>query len=122
MPEATADALMGLGMPAQLSTLIGANPHALTTTGTAQTTAAVLKSRNSELVTAGSQTGAIPPSTAGVMEPYFLMTSAATTGVVYVPVGHTLLGTLNGSFNLAQNKAAIFWQYKKSNWAYIVLA
>lgn len=122
MPLATSDAFMGLGMPAQVSNLLGANPHALTTTGTAQGTAAVLKSRNTELVTAASQTGAIPPSDAGVMQPYFLTSQAATSGVVYVPVGHSLNGSANGSFTLAQAKSAIFWQYKKSNWTYVILA
>lgn len=122
MPIATSDALMGVGIPAQAAAMMGANPHVLTTTGTAQGTAAVLKSKNTELLTAGSQTGAIPPSSAPVMEEYNIVNPTATTGVVYVPSGHTLLGTLNGSFNLAQNKAAIMWQYKKSFWAYIVLA
>lgn len=122
MPEATADALMGLGMPAQLSSVIGANPHNLTCAGTAQTTAAVLKSRNSQITTAGGATGAIPPSNAGVMEPYFIVNTTATSGVVYVPVGHTLFSTANGSITIAQNKAAILWQYKASNWAYIILA
>lgn len=122
MPIATADALMGLGMPAQLSSLMGANPSALTTTGTTQGTAATLKSKNTELVTAGSQTGAIPPSSAPIMEPYFITSQAATTGIVYVPVGHTLNGTLNGSVSVAQTKSVILWQYKRNNWTYILTA
>jgi hypothetical protein len=122
MPIATSDALMGLGMPAQLSALMGGNPNALTTTGTAQGTAATIKSKNTELVTAGSQTGGILPSTAGVMEPYFINVQSATSGVVYVPSGHSLNGSANAGVTIAQGKAAIIWQYKKSNWCYLILA
>lgn len=122
MPQGTSDALMGFGMAAQLAATMGGNPSVLTTAGTAQGTAAVIKTKNVELLTAASQTGAIPPSVFPVMEEIMLVNPTATTGVVYVPSGHTLLGSLNGSFNLAQNKAAIMWQYKPKFWAYIVLA
>lgn len=122
MPIATADALTGIGFPGQQANLMGANPHALTTTGTAQGTAAILKSRNTELVTAASQTGAIPPSNAPVMEPYFIVNPTATAGVIYVPSGHSLNGSLNGSVSLAQNKQIIFYQYKRNNWTYNLTA
>lgn len=119
---ATENALMGVGFAAQAAHLLGGNPHVLTTTGTAQGTAATVKSKNTELSTAASQTGAIFPADAQVMAPYYIVNPTATTGVVYAPSGQTLGGTLNGSFNLAQNKAAIAWQYKKGYWTYIVLA
>ena len=121
----TSDALMGFGMPSQQASQLGANPNALTTTGTSQTTAAVLKSRNTELVTAASQTGAIPPATAGVFDLYFITNQASTPAVVYVPVGHTLNGSLNGtvaSGSLAQFKTVILYQYKSKNWTYILTA
>lgn len=122
MPVADSDNLIGLGLPPQLSAAIGAKANALTTTGTSQTTAATLKSRNSELVTAGSQTGAIPPSKTPVMEPYFITVQSATTGVVYVPVGHYLNSVQNASVSVAQYKSVIFWQYKKNYWTYILTA
>lgn len=117
----TADDLTGLGMPPLLASELGNQPNALTCTGTSQTTAATIKTKNTELVAASSQTGAVPPSDAKVGSPYFLVASASTTAVVYVPVGHTLLGSLNGSVNLAQNKCMILWQYKLNNWAYLIL-
>ena len=123
MPISTSDALTGLGTPAQLAAVMGANPNVLTTKGTTQGGAAVLLSRNTELSPAASQTGAIPPATAGVMEPYFLINTSAssTTAKVYVPVGHTLStptnGGLNGSFSLPVSTSAIFWQYKPKFWA-----
>lgn len=122
MPVADSDNLIGLGMPAQLANVCGAKANALTTTGTSQTTAATMKSRNTELVTAGSQTGAIPPSNAQVMEPYFITNQQSTTGVVYVPVGHYLNSVQNASVNVAQYKSLILWQYKKGYWTYNLTA
>jgi hypothetical protein len=119
MPMATTDALMGFGVPAQLASLLGGNPNVLTTTGTTVGAAAVLKSRNTELSTAASQTGAIPPTTAAVMEPYFITNPASTSAVLYVQSGHTLNGSLNGTKTLAQNSNTILWQYKKTFWVSI---
>ena len=118
----TSDSLMGYGMPAQQASQLGSNPSQLTTTGTSQTTAATLKLRNTELVTAASQTGAIPVSTSGVFDLYFITNPTATTAVIYVPVGHNLNSSLNGSLNLAQFKTCIFYQYKPKNWTYILTA
>jgi hypothetical protein len=118
MPVASADDAAGFGFSAQQSELIAANPSLLTCAGTTQATAAVIKSRNSELSPAASQTGAIPPSTAKVMAPYFLNNQQSTTAVVYVPVGHYLNSVLNASVNLVQYKSIILYQYKKGYWAY----
>ena len=122
MPIASADDLTGLGMPAQLAELMGGNPSALTCVGTAQTGAAVVKSRNTELVTAGGATAAVLPTSAKIANPFFVTTQSATTGLLFVPSGHSVNGSLNGSISIAQGKAAIVWQYKKSNWCYVVLA
>jgi len=123
MPVATADALMGLGLPAQLAQLLGGNPNQLTTTGTAVGTAALIKSTNTELLTAASQTGAILPASpdnANVMVPYMVANPTATTGVLYPPTGHTINGTT--SVNVAQNKHVLAWQYKPTKWAALVSA
>lgn len=122
MPVATSDALTGLGMTPQLAALMGGNPSALTTKGTTSGTAATILSKNTELVTAASQTGAIFPTGVAVMEPYFITNAAATTGVIYVPTGHTFntSGTPT-SLNLAQFKTVILWQYKPKNWCYVIL-
>lgn len=120
MPDV--NALMGHGMPAQLADLIGAQPHALTTAGVAQGTATTIKSKNTELVTAGGATGAILPSTAGINDAYFVTCPTATSGVVYVPSGHSLNGSLNAGLTIAQNKAAILYQYKRTLWASILTA
>lgn len=122
MPVADSDNLMGLGLPAQLANVIGARPNALTAAGTSQGAAAVMKSRNTELVTGASATGAIPISTAPLMEPYFITNQAATTAKVYVPSGHYLNSVQNASVDVAQYKSIIFWQYKKNYWTYILTA
>lgn len=120
MPQSTD--LVGLGVPAQVALHLGNDAVTLTTTGAAQNTAATITSTNVELSTSGGATGAILPSGALIGTPYFVFTSTATTGVVYPPVGHYLVGALNTGVNVAQNKGAIFWQYKKGYWSYVVLA
>ena len=124
MPVASADALTGLGLPVQLANLLGGNPSQLTCVGTAQSGAAVIKSKNTELVAVTSQTACIFPTDAGVMEPYNIVNpaAAATTALVFVPSGHTVAGSLNGSVSISQNKSAIIWQYKPKFWAAVVSA
>lgn len=129
MPEATADALMGLGMPPQLSALIGANALLQNGTGTTTTGASILHSKNTEL---NPQTGATAytfPSTVGVMEPYFVINSQTTTAVIGVPVGHTLTTAssgsttgLNGIISIVTLKSAIIWQYKPKFWCFLLTA
>ncbi len=118
----TGDDLIGLGMPNMLAATLGNGPSVLTTTGTAQTTAATIKSHNVELTTAGSQTGAILPSTAKIGTLYYISNPTSTSGVVYVPVGHYLNGSQNAGLTVAQNKGAILWQYKASYWTSIINA
>ena len=123
MPVASADTLTGLGLPAQLAQLLGGNPSQLTTTGTTQGAAATIKSTNTELLTAASQTGALLPTTpdnSNVMVPYNIANPTATTGVLYAPTGHTINGA--ASVNVAQNKHVLAWQYKPKFWAAIVSA
>lgn len=120
---ATSVALMGLGMPAQQAEVLGMDPTNLTTTGTTQATAAKVLSKNVKLTTAGSQTGAVIPSGAGVGDVYFFFNSTATTGIVYAPVGDTLNGAASTTGqNVAQNKMAIMYQYAKGAWASLVAA
>jgi hypothetical protein len=111
--------LTGLGVPVQLAELIGAPVNALTCTGTSQTTGATVISRNTELVTAASSTAAVLPSTAKVMNPYFFTNQQTTAGLVFVPSGHTLNGTVNLAVTVAANGgSAIVWQYKVKNWTF----
>lgn len=118
----TSDALMGLGMPPHLAEQLGGDPSVVNGTGTAQAGAGAILTKNVELNTSGGQTAVVLPSTAGIMEPYFVVNPDATTGLVFVPSGHSLFGSADASVSVAQNKAAIIWQYKKDNWAYVVLA
>lgn len=123
MPVATADDLTGFGLAGQLAALLGANPQALPGSGTVQGGAAILKTRNTELVPSAGNTAFIPPPDAKVMAPFFLTNQQATAAVIFVPVGHTLNGTLNGSIAaLAQGKSAILYQYKPKFWATILSA
>lgn len=120
----TREDLTGLGMAPELSNLLGNSPKLVTCAGTSQGTATAILTHNVELNAQSSQTGAILPSSAKIGTPYFLAngTTSATSGVVYVPVGHTLNGTLNNGLTLAANKAAIIWQYRTNFWASVLTA
>ena len=118
----SSDDLQGLGMPSPLAQVLGNQPATLTCTGTTQATAALIKTTNTELVAAGSATGAILNSSAPNGSPYYLFTSSSTAALIYPPVGEVLNGTTNGTLSLAQNKAAIIWQYKNNNWVSILTA
>lgn len=120
----SAEALLGLGIPAQAAELIGANPSARGAgAGTAQTGAKIILSKNSELTPTAGQTAYLLP-VANIFQEYLFYNSAATavTALVFVPAGHTLNGTLNASLSIAQNKAAIVWQYKPNFWASVLTA
>lgn len=107
--------LMGLGMASPLADALGNSPSQLACLGTGQTTAATIKSTNVELVPSSSNTGAIFQANALVGSPYFLFNAQSTSAVVYPPVSSYMNGTQNGSFTLAQNKAAILFQYKTAS-------
>lgn len=118
----TADNLIGMGVPPLLAQNTGNTPSALTATGTAQGTAATIKSTLVEITTASSNTGAILPADALMGTPYWAYNVAAPTAVVYVPSGHYLNGTQNAGLSVATNKAAVLIQYKKGYWASILTA
>lgn len=115
--------LMGVSLPPTLSSMLGNDDTTLVTTGTTQATAATIKSHNVTLTTAGSQTGAILPSGALIGTIYYVSNPAATTGIVYGPVGSTLNGAASTTgLNVAQNKTAIFWQASRGVWVSLLTA
>src|SRR5882672_7742058 len=134
MPVATADALVGLGLPEQLAQLLGGNPNVLTCVGTTQaTTTAIIKSTNTELITAGGANACILPATpdnVNVMVPYNIVNPTATLGLIFAPSGHTmntgaalvLNGNVNAATGLAQFKSCLVWQYKPKFWTFILTA
>lgn len=120
MPQETD--LTGLGLAPQLAEALGNQSNLITCAGTTQGTATLIKTKLSELSAAGSQTGAILPATAKIGTPYYVNCSSSTSAVIYVPVGQALNGATNDSLTLAQNKAAILWQYKLNNWTKVLTA
>lgn len=119
---ASSTALCGLGVPPQLADVIGFEPSVLTTIGTAQVGAAVIKSQNVELTTAGGATAAVLPGDRPVGTLFLVTNPTATTGLVFCPVGDTMNGSANGSVSVAQNKAVMVYQYKKGKWASVLTA
>jgi len=120
MPTSTD--LMGFGMNSYLAEAIGNDPVAVTGVGTAQVGAAKIKAEMAEITTAGGATAAILTSDAKVGTPYYAFNISSTAALVFVPVGHNLNGSLNASLSIAQNKLAMFIQYKKGSWASILSA
>ncbi len=118
----TADDLVGLGMPAQVSEILGGNPNALTGAGTTQADAAKVLTKNTEL-SGASNSGVVIPTTASVMRPYYFYNSGANSVIVYAPVGGTLNSAASTTgLTIATHKGAILWQYKKGAWASILTA
>lgn len=120
--SATTTALMGKGFPGEVANVIGCDYALVKGVGTAQVGAAVIPADNVELSATGGQTAVILPTNQVVAECAFLVNPSATTALVFVPVGHTLNGTLNGSLSIATNKAAIMYQYKNKFWASLLTA
>lgn len=119
---ATADDLVGVGLPPEVARLIGNTPNTLTCTGTTQGGAALIKAHATELSASASNTGAVFNSNSSIGAVYYLFCSSSTSAVVYAPLNETLNGAANGTITLAQNKAAIVWQYKNNCWASVLTA
>jgi hypothetical protein len=111
--------LMGAGMPYPQADKLGYNPQLVAAAGTTQTTAATTQSKLIEMTATGAD-GIILPN-ADIGTPVNVFNSSSSTGLVYVPVGHTLNTSLNGSLSLVTHKGAIFIQYRNKFW-YSVLS
>lgn len=120
---ALAKDLVSLGIPPQQATRLGTDEAAaVTTAGTTLAAATAITSKVSVLTTASSQTGAILPSTAELMDPYWGYTASSTTAVLYP---HSSSATINGGsagagVNVAQNKAFRAMRTSNLNWLVIV--
>ncbi len=112
--------LMGAGLAPEQAIRLGYSAlTSITTAGTTQGTATAIPKivNNALLVTAGSQTGAILPSTAEMMVPYVVTNSTATTGVVYPPTSGTInSGAANAGVNISQNESVTFIRLSTNRW------
>ncbi|HET9285692.1 MAG TPA: hypothetical protein VFR24_27385 [Candidatus Angelobacter sp.] len=120
MPQG--DDLVGVGFSAQEADLLGNTANTLTCTGTSQATAATVKTKNTTLSAAASQTGAILNSSAHIGSPFYFNCTSSTAAVVYCPVGQTLNGNINDSKTVNQNTSLIIWQASKGKWVSVVSA
>jgi hypothetical protein len=119
MGWASEDELTGLGMSPQLAVLIGDNPGVLAGKGTTQTGATPFLGNLEEVTATGGQT-AFVLTHYELNTPVFVTCTSSTSAVVFCPSGATLNGSSNGSLTIAQNKSAIFWEYKKGFWASVL--
>jgi hypothetical protein len=111
--------LVGLGMPPILASALGGVPATIVGTGTTQAAAAAINTRNAILNAQTSQTAFyLPTATASTIasrsffSPYWLNNGTVSTAspIIFVGLGGTMNGVLNGSITLATGQAAIAWQ------------
>ena len=115
---------LGVGMPPAFASLEGDDPQLVVAAGTTQATATQALSSLIEMTATGAD-GIILPSlgpNATIGNLFYVYNSSSSTGLVYVPVGHTLNNTLNGSLSLVTHKGAMFIQYKSKFWMSILTA
>lgn len=112
----TSTDFMGLGVNPFLALSLGNDNQLVVATGSTQTTAAPIQTTNTEMTATGADGVILPAGRIGSL--HLVYNSSASTGKVYVPVGHTLNGSLNGSLSLTTAaRSAILWQYKLKFWA-----
>jgi hypothetical protein len=112
--------LMGASMPYNLAATVGYAPQLVAAAGTTQATAATVQSKMIEMTATGADGIILGNVDQGT--PCWVYNSSASTGLVYVPVGHTLNNTLNGSLSLLTHKGALFVQYKNKFWMSVLSA
>ena len=114
--------LMGAGVPWSEAALLGYAPQVVAAAGTTQATAATgVNSKMIEMTATGADGILLPNVDQGT--PCWVFNSSASTGIVYVPVGHTL-NTAAGTtgLSIATHKGACFVQYKNKAWYSILTA
>lgn len=112
--------LMGTGVPYNTAALLGYAPQLVAAAGTTQGNAAPVQSKLVEMTATGADGIILGNADQGT--PVYVYNSSASTGLVYVPVGHTLNNTLNGSLSLLTHKGAMFVQYKNKFWMSVLSA
>lgn len=110
---------LGIGGPLVAATL-GYNPITLTATGTSSGTAAIIRSKMTQISSASSQTGAILPAVVGDIFLLNCKTGSGASAVVYPPSGATLNNA--SSVTLAADKSMIAWSFSATLWFYVILA
>jgi hypothetical protein len=113
--------LMGASMPYNLAGLLGYAPSLVAAAGSTQANAATVNSKMIEMTATGADGIILPNVDQGT--PCWVFNSSGSTGIVYVPVGHTL-NTVAGTtgLSLATHKGACFVQYKAKAWMSILTA
>jgi hypothetical protein len=102
---ATAEALMGVGLPAEQAKRLGVAVQALTAVGTAQGGAPIPAYGGNlviNLTTAGGQTATTLPALAGLGDEVEINVITATAALVFPPTGGTIANkALNASATVA---------------------
>lgn len=116
---ATAQDLVGLGVPPSQATYLAFTPQAVTAAGTATGTATALDKDVSFLnvTTAGSQDGIRFHANTPLGKPIVVFNLAATTANVYPSTGGAINGgSTDAAVTIAQNKVRVFMRYSTNVW------
>lgn len=103
---ATADGLIGLGIPAEAAKRIGFEITSLTATGTTQGAGVAIPATYGNLLvnltTAGGQTAAVLPANAGIGDEVDINVITATAALIFPPSGGTIANkSANASVSVA---------------------
>lgn len=118
---ATAEGLMGVGVPAEVALRTGWTIVTVTTNGSTQgSTGGLLKGPGNKIVladVAGSNGAVTLPADAGLGDELEIYNTSGTAGRVYPPSGGTLQnGTANQFVTLAANGATHIRKVSATNW------
>lgn len=121
---ATADALLGLGLPSSLAGALGNQIQAVTCAGTSSGTATAINdgARVVLLTGASSQTGAILPTNAGVGDVWYIFGVGSAAPVIYMPGSQKINSNATSLTLSAAVSGAVLVKTSSTQWYSVPLA
>lgn len=113
----SATQLVGVGIPPGAAQLIGNTVAAVTGVGTAQATATPLVQNINVLTTSSGQTAFVPSSIWPIGGSLAISNPAATTALIFPPVGGNFNGgSTDANITVAQNANIVITRLSSVNW------
>lgn len=113
----SASQLVGVGMPPNQAQLVGNTVYAVTGVGTAQATATPLVGNLNVLTTSSGQTAFVPSSIWPIGGSLGISNPAATTALIFPPVGGNFNGgSTDANITVAQNANIVITRLSSVNW------
>ena len=113
----SAKSLIGIGVPAAQSNVIGITVSSKTAAGTTLAAATAITTNFTIVTSAGGADSVRLPATAIGDGPYVVAAISSTTVQVFPQTGETIQGgSTSAAFNVAQNKTAMFFKTTATTW------